>query len=137
MKPKQEEVEETEDEIIEPDENDIETADDEVEDKPKQKQPKIEPAMVTVVLTNGAKHTGEFLGDDPQYTMLDVEGNKKLVKMDSYWVNLKTETMVMKINRRFVLSITQLIPKPQKQQGKSRETIQIEDDMDKIMDMDG
>lgn len=134
VKPTKKQVEEI-DEIEEPDEEQIETLEDDAPDEVK-KQPVSTKSFCTVGIEGGGKSIrGEYLGEEPQFATLQ---NGQLVKVDSFWVLLKTEQVeLMKINRKHIVMITfESIPKAQAPakpiQKKRQDEVEAEDMIESI-----
>jgi hypothetical protein len=138
IKPTKRQVEEVEqmeeEEIEEPDTEDIETVDEGENEEPEIK-PKKESAFCMVVVEGGKAYRGEFLGEEPQLVTL---ANNQLVKVDSYWVMLKTEKVpLLRINRQHIILMAfESLPtqkQPQKPiQKKTREVQEAEETIESI-----
>jgi len=132
MKPTKKQVQEIE-EIEEPDTEEIETVEDGENEEIEVKKPTNKPFCM-VVTEGGKAYRGEYLGEEPQFATLQ---NGQLVKVDSYWILLKTEKVeLLKINRKHTVMIAfETLPKvaPQKPpQKKKQEEVDASDAIESI-----
>jgi hypothetical protein len=135
MKPSKKQMREVE-ELEEPNADEIETVDEGENEEPEAEQPKEQQkAFCMVVVEGGKAYRGEFLGEEPQLVTL---GNNQLVKVDSYWLLLKTEKVpLLKINRNHIIMVAfenlPQAPTQQKQvQKKSKEAVEAEEAIESI-----
>jgi hypothetical protein len=135
MKPTKKQMREVE-ELEEPDPNEIETVDEGENEEPEAEQPKAQQkAFCMVVVEGGKAYRGEFLGEEPQLVTLP---NGQLVKVDSYWLLLKTEKVpLLKINRHHIVMVAfENLPSAQTQQKpiqkKSKEAVEAEEAIESI-----
>jgi hypothetical protein len=122
-------------EIEEPDMDEIETVEEGEEEEPEEPQPKQKrkPVFCMVVVEGGKAYRGEYLGEEPQLVPLQ---NNQLVKVDSFWLMLRTEKVeLLKINRNHIILIAfENLPKqePPKPPTKSKDVSDAESSIESI-----
>jgi hypothetical protein len=120
--------------IQEPNEDEIEMADEQPEEGENEEPTEERKAICMILVEGGKAYRGEFLGEDAQFVTLP---NGKLVKQDAVWVKMRTEkTPLLVINKRHIILMAfenlptvqvPTKPKPQKQKEETEAEGAIED----------